>query len=366
MKTILFAFALTIFTVAVQAQVHNAVPVCHVSGDPDLIAKTIGQNQLIECTVAKDTTNGTLYIYDGTQPSGSRWNPVSMGTDTDTRLANPIVDDNNLQFDILDVVNNTVIGSVSIPINTIAPVQSVIGTNDITVTSLNNIYTVDFTEAITSLTYTPATNTLAYTDENGDVSTFDVTTSLQADGDITLTGTGTAGDPYIVSFTQDTTTLTFAGTILTFTNESGVSSTIDLATLKDGVITGLTFTGTGATRNYTVTRSEGLPDITGTININDADSVATNEIQTLSTAAGVNAGTTTLSLAGGSFTVEGAAVNPVEVSVSGSTYTLGLPSTLPLYIGNAAAITGGLAVGDWYQCDFGSTECTKGDLRQVY
>lgn len=371
MKKLLFSLSLLLLTIASFGQVHNAVPVCHVSGDPDGITATETQNQLVECAVAKDTTNGTLYVYDGTQPLGSRWIPVPLTTtsDSNTRLDNPRVTGGNLVFDIIDVTNgNAILGTVSVAVTDIAPVQDVVGANDITVTNSGGTYTVDFTETNTSLTYTSGTNTLNYTDENGATTNLALNTAdgsetiVNGSGDISITGNGTSATPYVVSFTETNTVLSLSGTTLSYVDENGATTNLDLSAIQDGVITGLSFTGTGDARNFTVTRSVGA-NITGSIDVADSDSDPANELQTLSHSGNV----TTLSDGGGTISVAGStsAGFQTDVSQSSGVYTVSLPTTIPVFISNAAAVAAN-GTGSWYRCGFGSTECTAGDVRQAY
>lgn len=59
-------------------------------------------------------------------------------------------------------------GTINVPLVDIAPVQSVAGTNDITVTEpTTGNYVIDFTETNTTLTYNAATFILTYTGEDG-------------------------------------------------------------------------------------------------------------------------------------------------------------------------------------------------------
>lgn len=57
-------------------------------------------------------------------------------------------------------------------------------------------------------------------------------TIIKDGGDISVTGSGTAGDPYVVSFTETTTSIALNGTDLEYTDENGSTTTLDLSTLE--------------------------------------------------------------------------------------------------------------------------------------
>ena len=79
-------------------------------------------------------------------------------------------------------------------------VTSVVGANDITVTNVGGVYTVDFTEALTTLAWNAGTNTLTYTDEDGNPTALDLSGSVDINGSnsISITGAGTQASPYVV------------------------------------------------------------------------------------------------------------------------------------------------------------------------
>lgn len=56
-------------------------------------------------------------------------------------------------------------------------------------------------------------------------------TVVNAGGDISVTGTGTTGDPYVVSFTETTTSLSLSTNTLTYTDEDGATTNIDLSNI---------------------------------------------------------------------------------------------------------------------------------------
>lgn len=154
------------------------------------------------------------------------------------------------------------------------------GTNDISVTgdgSSGNPYVVDFTETNTSLTI--AGNTLTYNDENGNANNVTLPTPdgtetiVTGGGDISVTGNGSAGTPYVVSFSETNTSLTLAGNVLTYTDENGTGNNV---TLPSETVTSLTIAG--STLTYTDENGTAnavalpLPDgsetsVTGTNNI---------------------------------------------------------------------------------------------------
>jgi len=132
------------------------------------------------------------------------------------------------------------------------------GTNDISVTGSGTTadpYIVDFTEATTSLTI--SNDTLRFTDENGTLNKVTLPTSdgsdtdVQGTNDISVSGTGTTADPYIIDFTEATSVLTISNDTLRFTDENGTVNKVTLPT-SDGSDTqvqgsndiGVTGTGT--------------------------------------------------------------------------------------------------------------------------
>jgi DNA/RNA endonuclease YhcR with UshA esterase domain len=87
-----------------------------------------------------------------------------------------------------------------IAVDVTSTVTSVVGTNDISVTNVGSVYTVDFTEALTSLTWDSGTHTLTYTDEDGtdnDV-VIDGTTDVNGSNSINITGDGSVATPYVI------------------------------------------------------------------------------------------------------------------------------------------------------------------------
>lgn len=263
---------LLIFSVLVLTTFHlfgqsisGGAGIIHVTGDPDDIslAQDVDEH---ESNIAYDPTNQMVYFFNPSGTAGvNQWEGVSVTSfaNSDTRLTNPTVSDGNLVFDILNVVTgNTTGATVSIPILSIAPVQNVVGGGDISVTDDGSgTYTVSFSETNTSLTISGST--LTYTDEEGTVNNLDLPsvdgseTSVTGGGDISVSGTGTSADPYTISFTESTSTLTISGSTLTFTDENGDETNIDLGTLQHEAVTvndgnTIDFTASG-TDNQTIT-----------------------------------------------------------------------------------------------------------------
>lgn len=263
--TLLLALVTTTFF-TIQAQtVTGGAGVTLVNDDPDDITAMQGVSAY-ESNLAYDPTNQIMYFYDPSGTAGvDQWSAVSVAsfTNSDTRLGNPTVSGGNLQFDIIDVVTGSSTGAtVTIPVLSIAPVQSVVGGGDISVSDNGSgVYTVSFTENLTTLTIDGST--LTYTDEDGaetDISLPQADgseTKVTAGGDIAVTGTGTTADPYIVSFTENLTTLTLTDSSLVYVDEDGETTTLDLSTNMHAPVTvndgnTVDFTASG-TNNQTIT-----------------------------------------------------------------------------------------------------------------
>lgn len=262
---ILALVSCSFITATAQSSVTGGAGVTLVNDDPDNIA-AMQDVSVYESNLAFDATNQIMYFFDPTGTAGvDQWEGVSVGSfsNTDTRLNNPTVSAGNLVFDIYDVIGGAATGAtVTIPILSIAPVQSVLGGGDISVTDDGSgTYTVSFTEALTSISISG--DSITYTDEDGANTIIALPqpdgseTSVTAGGDITVTGTGTTGDPYIVSFTETTTTLSFTDSTLTYINEGGDTTNIDLSTtfhppvtVNDGSTVDFTASGTA---NQTIT-----------------------------------------------------------------------------------------------------------------
>ena len=134
--------------------------VVYVDDNPNNIA-ALNNMSVNEAHIAYDTSAQVVYFFDQTGTAGT---------------------DQWIGFNVANVVT------------------SVVGANDITVTNVGGVYTVDFTEALTTLGFDVATNVLTYTDEDGNTTTLDLTGAVDVNGSnsITVTGTGDAADPYVI------------------------------------------------------------------------------------------------------------------------------------------------------------------------
>lgn len=56
-------------------------------------------------------------------------------------------------------------------------------------------------------------------------------TIINGGGDISVTGTGTSGDPYVISFSETNTSLSLSTNTLTYTDETGTPTNIDLSAI---------------------------------------------------------------------------------------------------------------------------------------
>jgi len=241
-KQLVLFIVLTLSCISMYAQsVTGGAGITHVNGDPDNIVLTQGVD-IYESNICYDPTNQIVYFFNPAGTAGvNQWEGVAVGsfTNTDTRLTNPQVSGGNLVFDIYDVINGANTGAqVSIPVLSIAPVQDVVGGGDISVSDDGSgTFTVSFTEATTSLSI--SNDTLRFTDENGTINKITLPTSdgsdtdVQGAGDISVAGSGTSADPYIVSFTEATSALTINNDTLSFTDENGTVNKVTLPT-SDG------------------------------------------------------------------------------------------------------------------------------------
>lgn len=159
---ILGFFALLGSTVMAQA-VEGGAGVVFVDADPNGIValQDVSAN---EANIAYNRTTQIMYVFD---PAGT------AGVD---------------QWIAVDVTST---------------VTSVVGINDITVTNVGSVYTVDFTEALTTIAWDAGTNTLTYTDEDGVDTALDLSgaTDVTGSNSITVTGSGTVASPYVISLT---------------------------------------------------------------------------------------------------------------------------------------------------------------------
>ena len=140
--------------------IEGGAGIVFVDSDPNGIA-ALEDVSPSEANVAYDRSTQTMYFFD---PSGT------AGVD---------------QWVAVDITST---------------VTSVVGTNDISVTNVGSVYTVDFTEALTTLSWDAATNTLTYTDEDGNPTALDLSGSVDITGSnsISVTGAGTVASPYVL------------------------------------------------------------------------------------------------------------------------------------------------------------------------
>ncbi len=300
-KTLLLSLSFFCFSGgSLFAQIQGGGGIIHVTGDPDAIVATQDVD-INEGNICFDRAAQIVYFFDPSGATGDQWTPVSVGsfTDTDTRLTNPTVSGGNLTFDILDVIAGTTSGSVSVAILDIAPVQDIVGTNDIDVTDNGSgTYTIDFTETTTSLTITA--DTLFFEDEDGTVNKITLPTSDGSDTEIvdgnsvTVSGTGTAADPYILEV-DGANTAGNAG-MVPVTDGSGTLTWTD-------AVTGAEITAEGALQ----------------LNMTDGNSVIVDldDAPKVGTVAELNAAVAALTTAG----------HPSGIVISKAGNTFGLPST---------------------------------------
>ncbi len=268
-KRILFLLAFAIFSGAhLYGQIDGGGGIIHVTGDPDLIlaTQTVDIN---EGNLCFDRVNQIVYFYNPAGAVGDRWEPVAVAsfTDTDTKLTNPRVSGTNLVFDILNVVTNTVTGTETVAILDVAPVQDIVGANDIIVTDDGaGTFTIDFEEVHTTLVIDQ--DTLKYMDEDSVINKIVLPSSdgsdTQVEGvdSIVVTGTGTVADPYQIAINHALTTLTITNDTLFYYDEAGVVNRVTLPS-SDGSDTqvtgtnGIEVTGTGTSADPYVVELEG-------------------------------------------------------------------------------------------------------------
>ncbi len=219
----------------------------------------------------------------------------------------------------------------------------VTGADDITVTGTGTVadpYIVSFTEALTDLSIDA--DTLLYTDEDGTVNRITLPTSDGSDtqvtgvDDITVTGTGTVADPYEVSFTEALTILGIDADTLLYTDEDGTVNRITLPTSdgSDTQVTGaddITVTGTGTVADpYIVSFTEALTDLSidaDTLLYTDEDGTV-NRI-TLPTSDGSDTQVTGIDDI--TVTGTGTVADPYEVSFTEALTILGIDADTLLY-----------------------------------
>jgi hypothetical protein len=227
-----------IFSVNTSAQsIVGGAGITLVDSDPDSII-ALQTVSAFESNVAFDQSTQKLYFYDGSQSLGQRWTEVSISSlsSPDTRLDAPRVENGSIVFDVINVVTGAITSTESISISSIAPVQSIAGGGDISVSNDGNgNFTISFTEAVTALALSG--NVLTYTDENGDDNTINLPTSDGSDtkieagnNKVQVTGSGTAISPYQISFNETVTSLSYDAptATITYTNENNATNSIKL------------------------------------------------------------------------------------------------------------------------------------------
>ena len=157
---LLLGFFTIIGTALMGQAVEGGAGVVFVDSDPNSIS-ALEDVSVNEANIAYNRTTQMMYVFD---PSGT------AGVD---------------QWIAVDVSSM---------------VTSVVGANDITVTNVGGVYTVDFTEALTTLSWNAATNTLTYVDEDGGSTALDLSGSVDINGSnsITVSGSGTVASPYVL------------------------------------------------------------------------------------------------------------------------------------------------------------------------
>ncbi|MEO1217647.1 MAG: hypothetical protein AAFY45_29235 [Bacteroidota bacterium] len=261
-----------------------------------------------EATTSLTISNDTLRFTDENGTLNKVTLPTSDGSDTDVQgtndisvsgsgtTADPYIVDFTEATTSLAISNDTlrftdengIVNKVTLPTSDGSDTD-VQGTNDISVSGTGTTadpYIIDFTEATSVLTI--SNDTLRFTDENGTVNKVTLPTSdgsdtqVQGSNDIGVTGTGTSGDPYVVDFTETTTSLSFSSDTLRYTDENGdltklafspaVSTTdgntVDFSTSgTDGQTITAEITGSASAANGTFPISNG----DGTITWSDAN-----------------------------------------------------------------------------------------------
>ena len=178
--------------------IEGGAGVIHVDGNPNLM---LDMNNLSvnEGHVAYDDNTNIVYYFDATGTAYDAVTPVT-GTQWIAVDVNGLVD----------------------------PITSIIGTSPVNASTVAGVTTISFTSSAT-LTYDPATQELVFTDVDGTVEPAldlsglaDLAVVQATNPSITVTGTGTTGDPYEISLTGATTAgtvpVTDASGNLTWTN----------------------------------------------------------------------------------------------------------------------------------------------------
>jgi hypothetical protein len=159
-KTVLVALA--IFSVvggSLFAQtIEGGAGIIHVNGDPNGIV-ALQDVSINEAHIAYDTSAQVVYFFDQNGTAGvDQW--------------------------------------IAIDINSV--VSDVQGAGDINVTNVGSVYTVSFTEALTTLAWNAGTNSLTYVDEDGASTVIDLSGAVDFanSANINVSGSGTSASPY--------------------------------------------------------------------------------------------------------------------------------------------------------------------------
>lgn len=327
-----FSFLVLAFTAEAQS-ILNALPNCHVSGNPNDITAMNTQNQFRECAVAKDTLTGNLYVYNHNLSVGSRW--VLLSTSGNDGVIT------NLTF-----TGSGATRSYSVTRSIGSPINGTVNINDADSLATNE----------GSLTVLAGTGTTSVIQSNTSGST-----------NVTLGVTGSG-----LSITESGNTITLQNT----SPDQPVSITAP---------TGISVIG-GSYPNFTITSTEvdGLITNEGIIGVADVNATTKKITSNTNTATGVNviAGTG-MSIAssnntnGGSITLTNSSpdltvvlnkAGLIDVTGTYPTFTITSHTSLPECISNAAAKAApyNLTAGMKYRCAAGSEECTYGTVREVY
>ena len=230
---------------SLMAQTNNiegGAGVIAVDGNPNLNANLVDVS-VNEGHIAYDRDNQIAYFFD---PSGTAYDAIGSPLTPGTQW---------IAVDISDVTN---------------PITSVVvdagGTPELTATTVGGVTTLSF-ESDATIAYNSTTNILTFTDVDGDDSTVDLSdlatlADVQAaNTSVTVSGTGTGADPYLVSITGSGTATTGqvpqsdgAGGLTWDTVIDGITvnndGTIDVTT-SDGTVTPLDLSNIPTVANIT-------------------------------------------------------------------------------------------------------------------
>jgi hypothetical protein len=327
-KTIVITLLLITTTVAF-SQTNNTLGgagICVVDQDPDNITDMQTQDTRYECMIAWNKVTQTVYVYDSTASSGSRWvtfqSTLPSVTNTNERLDNPRVAGANLVFDIIDRTDSdNITGTVSVAIADIAPVQSVTDGTTVDFTLTGTALTAEVIDA--SITPAKLDRTYLESEDDGSVTNEVNTSASWNDGTNTFTVTDSNGDvsAVITGFLESVT-----GSETAFDGWDK-----DASDDFDGAWSSLTSVPAGFADNVD--------------DVDDADADPTNENQTVSAGTGI-----TINQVGQDFEV-----------VSDE-------ATQGAYKNHSDAGVGGVSIGDFF---YASTDNTMGvapgsKIRRMY